>query len=68
MFLHSVDRTIKGNSVVPLGTTKKEKVAELLDALKKVVRYYNNADISITMIHADNEFRAIGEEMEEECV
>ena len=65
-FLHCVDRTLKGKSVVPLGTTKKAKGADLLDALKKVVRYYNKADISITMIHADNEFQAIEEAMEDE--
>ena len=55
-FLHCVDQTLKGKSVVPLGTTKKAKGADLLDVLKKVVRYYNKADISITRIHAGNEF------------
>ena len=65
-FLHCVDRTIKGKTAVPLRTTKKAKGADLLEALKKVVRFYNKADVTIKMIHADNEFRAIEEEMEDD--
>ena len=34
--------------------------------MKKVVKFYNKADVTIDMIHADNEFRAIAEEMEDD--
>ena len=65
-FLHCVDRKLKGKSVVPLGTTKKAKGEDLLERLVKVVRYYNKADVTVSMIHADNEFRSITEAMEED--
>ena len=63
-FLHCVDRTIKGKTAVPLGTTNTAKGVDLLEALKKVVKLYNKADVTIYMIHEDNELRAIAEEME----
>ena len=58
---------VKRKSLVPLGTTKKAKGEDLLKVLKKMVRYYNKADIMVSMIRADNEFRPIEEEMEKDC-
>ena len=65
-FLHCVDQKLKGKSIVPLGTTKKAKGEYLIEGPRKVVRYYNKADITVSMIHANNEFRSIAEAMEED--
>ena len=58
-FLHTVDRKIKNVSVVPLGTAKKVPAKTLWVGLKKVVSQYNTVGIGVSMIHADNEFRAV---------
>ena len=64
--LHCVDCKLKGKYVVPLQTTKKANGEDLLEGLGKVVRYYNKANITVSMIHADSEFRSIVEAMEED--
>ena len=37
-----------------------------MKALKKIVSFYNKTEIIVTIIHADNEFFSIEEEMEED--
>ena len=61
-FLHTVDRTIKEPSCVTLGTyTKGEAPTKeiLYRALDEVMRKYNRADVRISVLHADNEFRPL---------
>ena len=65
-FLHAIDRKIKAKSLVPLGTKKKADASDLLDGLKKIIWSYNRSDVRITMIHADNEFRSIEDEIKED--
>ena len=59
-FLHTVDRTLKFNGIMVLVTwTKGESYtsAGLCLGLDEVLRLYNHADIYITRIHCDNEFK-----------
>ena len=64
-FVHSLDRKIKGGCLVPLGTMRKATSKQLLNALKKIIRFYNKADIRINLIHTDNEFKEIEELVDE---
>ena len=64
--LHSVDRKVKGKTLVPLGTIKKADAKDLMGALEKIIRHYNKADIECTMVHADNEFRPLEDMMAED--
>ena len=61
-FLHSVDRLLKRNGLVVLGTRKKDESYTkkiLYEGLDKILKFYNRADIYISMIHCDNEFKSI---------
>ena len=52
-----------------LGRKKKKSdhtAEELYEALKRILRYYNMADVRIKIIHADNEFRGVFENKVEE--
>ena len=65
-FLHTVDRTIKEPSCVTLGTYSKGEAPTsetLYKALYEVRRKYNRADVRISVLHADNEFRSLLEEL-----
>ena len=65
-FLHTVDRTIKEPSCVTLGTYSKGEAptSEILyKGLDEVIRKYNRADVRISVIHADNEFRPLLESL-----
>ena len=68
-FLHAVDRTIKCPSCVAIGTyTKGEAPTKetLTAAISEIVRKYNRANVRIRTIHADNEFRSVMSNLEEE--
>ena len=67
LFLHSVDLKLKGKSLVLLGTTRKSKVEDLALALKKIFRFYNKADIEITMVHVYNELRSTKKNLDKDC-
>ena len=59
-FFHSIDRKIKFRAIVPLGRREKKMDhtwQELFAALKRVLHFYNVAEVRIRTIHADNEFR-----------
>ena len=61
-FLHTVDRTIKEPTCITLGTYIKEEAPTqktLYQALDEVMRKYNQADVRISVIHANNEFRSV---------
>ena len=65
-FLHTVDRTIKEPSCVTLGTYSKGEAptSEILyKGLDEIIRKYNRADVRISVIHADNEFRSLLESL-----
>ena len=64
-FLHAIDRKIKGKALVPLGTMQKAKAADLIKGLKAIIKEYNRLGVKITMIHADNEFRSIEQEVDD---
>ena len=54
-----MDRTLKFNGLVALGTRVKGEsyTSEgLCKGLDKVLRLYNRADVYVTQIHCDNEF------------
>ena len=66
--LHSVDRLIRYNAIVSLGTKKKGEMytaTTLCAALDNILHLYNKADIYITKIHADNEFKSVFWELDE---
>ena len=63
-FLHSVDQSIKYNGIVSLGT--KYTAAKICKALDNILRLYNKAGIYVTVIHADNEFRKIFRDIDED--
>lgn len=61
-FLHSVDRTVKEPSCVALGSyTKGEAPTRetIYKALDVILRKYNRANVRIAVIHADNEFQSV---------
>ena len=61
-FLHSVDRSIKMKLISTLGTRKKGEGYNkdlLFQAIDNVLWHYNKADIFVSQIHADNEFRTM---------
>ena len=65
-FLHTVDRTIKEPSCVALGTYTKGEAPNkdtIYRALDEVMRKYNRANVRISVIHADNEFRSVMREL-----
>ena len=65
-FLHSVDRTIKEPSCVALGSyTKGEAPTRetIYKALDEIMRKYNRANVRIAVIHADNKFRSVMQEL-----
>ena len=65
-FLHTVDRTIKEPSCVILGTYSKGEAptSEILyKGLDEIIQKYNRADVRISVIHADNEFRSLLESL-----
>ena len=67
-FLHSVDRTIQYNGIVSLGSKKKGEMytaTTLCAALDDILRLYNRADIYVTRIHTDNEFKSVFRELDE---
>ena len=65
-FLHSVDRRIRCLNIVVLETRakgrgyNKEILAKGIDI---ILRFYNRSDVTITKIHADNEFKSVLEEL-----
>lgn len=66
-FLHSVDRTIRNNGPVALGTRRKGEnyTKEMLfEGLDNILRFYNRADVYISMIHCNHEFKSIFKELE----
>ena len=66
-FLHYLDRTIKHNGLVILGTRKKGEsyTKEMLyEGLDEILKFYNKADIYIGMIDCNNEFKSIFKELE----
>ena len=64
-FLNCIDRTMKAGHLVPLGTKKHGRcpAKDIKDALSKVILDYNKNDVMVKMIHADNEFRPIEQEV-----
>ena len=61
-FLHTIDRRIKEPTCVILGTYSKGEAPTkqiLYQAIDEVLRKYNQADVRIATIHADNEFRSV---------
>ena len=69
VFLHTIDHTLNFNGLVTLGTrTKGESYTStgLCQGLDKVLRLYNRADIYVTQIHCDNEFKKIFRELDED--
>ena len=59
-FLHGLDRTIKCPNLVVLGTYAKGEAptSETLGgAIGQIIQKYNQANVTIKTIHADNEFR-----------
>ena len=68
-FLHGIDRRIRCPTIVVLGTRakgrgyNKEILAQGIDV---ILRFYNRADVTITKIHADNEFKPVLEELTED--
>ena len=61
-FLVSIDKEIKFRSMVHLMKRIKSLLYEGLD---KIVRVYNSAGFRIKVIHADNEFRSLLEDVED---
>ena len=60
VFLHTVDRTLKFNGLVALGTlTNGESYTSegFCKGSDEVLILYNRADIYVTQIHCDNEFK-----------
>ena len=67
-FLHAVDRTIKLRGIAHLGTRKKKEsyTKEMIFAgLDVILRHYNKNDTWVSLIHADNEFKSIMNELED---
>ena len=67
-FLHSVDRTIKSKLLTALGTRKKGENYDsklLYKGIDSVLRHYNKANILISGIHAENEFKTLLSELED---
>ena len=59
-FFHTVDRTLKFNGLVALGTKTKGEIYTsegLCEGLDEVLRLYNRADVYVAQIHCDNEFK-----------
>ena len=60
-FLHSVDRRIRCPNIVVLGTKAKGRGYNkeiLTKGIDILLRFYNRSDVTITKIHADNEFKS----------
>ena len=60
-FLHSVDRRIRCPNIVVLGTKAKGRSYNkeiLTKGIDIVLRFYNRSNVTITKIHADNEFKS----------
>ena len=67
-FLHTVDSSVHYNGLTILGTRKKGEnyTAEMLcEGLYNILAFYNRADVYITMIHCDHEFKAMERELSE---
>ena len=68
VFLHTLDRKIKCPHSVVLGTRVKGQAYNkevLLAGLNHIFRKYNNADVVISKLHADNEFKSVMEDLDE---
>ena len=44
---------------------RKATCDQLLEALQKIILFYNHADVKISLIHTDNEFRGLEEIVDE---
>ena len=51
-------------SLVPLDIMKKGHAKDLLRELTEMIRSYNRSEMKTVMIHADNEFCSVEEEIE----
>ena len=69
-FLHSVDKTLRYNGIISLGTKVKGEMytAETLcKASEDILCLYNRADIYIKRIHCDNDFKTVFRELDKNC-
>ena len=66
-FLNAIDTPIRNCSLVYMkGKMEKLTSEKLFEAIDVVLREYNRADFKVTLIHADNQFKPLVEEAEDD--